>query len=289
MSNQKTATGYYPYFNVVFTMTIALFVLGFFLTVIMLVQSLLEKRRNELEVQVMLVGEKTESEVEQIKKRIATKPFVDANRIRFVHKDSSALLLMKTDQKDFIKILGINPLKDALRVGIRPEFDSKTHMDSIKTELSKLAGVYEVELPLAQIEEIHLAVGKLGFFVAAMVVLFLLITIFLINNAVKLALFSQRFLIRSMKLVGATHSFISAPFVKRGALQGLLAGGLAGFFLLALILYFMIYYPEIHSIMNYFRLFMIVLIELSVGVAVGLLATWFSVNKFLSMELDELY
>ncbi len=289
MAQQNPTHGYYPYFNVVFSMSIALFVLGFFLTVLMLVHELLEQRKSQIEVQVMLVGEKTEAEIQLIKNWIAQKPFVNPDRIRFVHKDSSANVLMKTDKQDFIKILGVNPLKDALMVGILPQYDSKAHFDTIKAQLSHIPGVYEVELPLAQIEEINAAVSKLGFFVSAMVLIFMMVTVFLIHNAVKLALFSQRFLIRSMKLVGATHTFIVMPFVKRGVWQGLISGILAGGFLIVLVLYFSIYYPEILSIVDFFRFFLILLIDICVGVVVGAIATWYSANHFLSMELDELY
>ncbi len=287
--NEKISYGYYPYFNVVFSMSIALFVLGFFLSVLMIAQSLLEKRRRELEVQVMLVGDKSEQEIAQIKNWISQKPYVASERIRFIHKDSSAAMLIRTDQKDFIKILGINPLKDALLVGIKPGYDNKTEMEKIKKELSEIAGVYEVELPLAQVEEIHSAISKLGFFVSITVLVFLTMTVFLIHNAIRLALFSQRFLIRSMKLVGATDYFIKKPFVSRGIIQGLISGSLAGAGLIAVLIYFLWHYPELNGIINYFRLVLILIIEVSVGVAVGMVATWISVTHFLKLKLDQLY
>ena len=139
------------------------------------------------------------------------------------------------------------------------------------------------------VDDINNNIQKIGVVIGIFVLILLFTVVILINNAFKLALFSQRFLIRSMQLVGATSFFIKKPFVLRAALHGILSGFIASFILGAIYLLIVQALPDFQQMLFIWQMLMVFLLLLSLGGVIGYLSSYKAVTRYLQMKLDELY
>jgi Cell division protein len=236
---RKKTLGSYPYLSVVFSITLALFVIGVFGALVIYSKELERAVRENVKIQVFLKSQVTESQRLQIEKNLSSRYFISKvskeNALQFVSKDEAAKQFIEETGEDFKKFLGENPLRDAYLVRIDEQYHDTTSLKKIKSEVEKLSGVYQVYYVDNLIESINQNITKIGLILMGLVGLLLLTVVLLINNTLKLALFSQRFLIRSMQLVGAKRWFIQQPFILRAALHGLISGMIASGLLVGLL------------------------------------------------------
>src|SRR6478609_11419858 len=226
---RKKKLGNYPYFSVVFSITLALFVIGVFGVLIIYSSELERAIRDNVKIQVFLKNNLTESQRLQVEKNLSSRYFIPKDKavIQFVSKDEAAKEVIKETGEDFKKFLGENPLRDAFNVRIDPAFHDPKSLAKIKTEVEEISGVYQVYYVENLVESINKNVTKIALILAGVAALLLVTVVLLINNTLRLALFSQRFLIRSMQLVGATRWFIQRPFLFRAMLHGFVSGIIA--------------------------------------------------------------
>ncbi len=290
---QKKTLGSYPYFTVVFSITMALFVIGLFGLVLLHASRLSEIIKGNIAMQVYLQRSLTESDRDSLYQVMISKPYIATTEgrpeITFISKDEAADKFIAETGENFVKFLGQNPLRDAYEIRIKPEYAEAEKMSVIKKDLLRMPGIFEVEYVESMVNAINNNLSRIGIVLLSFA-LFLIITVaVLINNTIKLALFSQRFLIRSMQLVGAKGSFIKRPFVTRAALQGLMSGILAIFLLGILLQYAYSNLPELELLYQFDRTLMLFGILLVAGGLMGFISSLRSVNKYLRMSLDELY
>lgn len=292
-TRKKRKLGSYPFVSVTFSITLALFVIGLFGMLAMHAQKLTKIIQENIQIQVYLDKQITPAEITRITKTLEAQPFV-------IKKDENALIYLKTKEEaekefitytgeDFKEFLGDNPLRDALIVNIDRAYQSLESLESIKTELEKVRGVYDVNYEKTLVESINENLTKIGMVLIGFFTLLLAVVVILINNTIKLALFSQRFLIRSMQLVGATSSFIRRPFLGRSAIYGLIAGLLASSMLFAVLLYANRKIDKLEQLQDSQSLTILFGGLAVLGVVVGYLSTYRAVRKYLKMSLDELY
>ncbi|GAB1445748.1 MAG: permease-like cell division protein FtsX [Cyclobacteriaceae bacterium] len=290
---KKKKLGSYPYFSVVFSISLALFVIGVFGALIIYSKELEKVVRDSVKIQVFLQSRVTEAQRLQIQKTLTAKPFTAKNRpngaVQFVSKEEAAKQFIEETGEDFQKFLGDNPLKDAFLVNIDEEYHEASKLNSIKKEVEKINGVFQVYYVESVIDSINKNVTKISIILLGIALLLLFTVVLLINNTVRLALFSQRFLIRSMQLVGATSWFIQKPFLYRSMAHGLLAGVIASTLLMGLIAFANKRIEDLQFIQNTERLAILAGILLITGIIVALLSTFRAVNKYLKLSLDQLY
>ncbi|MBC8109661.1 MAG: ABC transporter permease, partial [Verrucomicrobia bacterium] len=228
----------------------------------------------------------------------------DSAQVRFVSKELAAQEFMAEAGEDFISFLGNNPLHDSFVIRLKPEYFSSegtsgklTNFKRVKEDLEKIPGVFEVSYAAEQVDEIEKNLDKITWFLLGFtVVLFFSIAV-LLNNTIRLAMFSQRFLIRSMQLVGATAGFIRRPFLLRAVLQGLLSA-LFAFGLLVLL------FPLLQSfglgevtgqfrsvglLQDWLPIIGLGLILCLVGMLASFISAYFAVSRYLKMSADDLY
>jgi cell division transport system permease protein len=162
-------------------------------------------------------------------------------------------------------------------------------MEKIKVEITKMNGVFQVFYVEGVIESVNDNVTKIGLFLAGLIVVLLITVALLINNTLRIALFSQRFLIRSMQLVGATKWFIQRPFLVRAAGYGFLGGVIASFLLWLLSDYAQSEIADLKILHHQENFITLVGILLLSGIVLSVLSTLLSIQKYLKMSLDELY
>ena len=183
----------------------------------------------------------------------------------------------------------VDALRDAYLIGIDPAYHTDEKMDTIRTEIQKMNGVYQVFYVEGLIQSVNENVTKIALILAGLILILLITVVLLINNTLRIALFSQRFLIRSMQLVGARRWFIQRPFLVRAAGYGFLSGVVASVVIWAVSDYARRKIADLQVLHDKERFLMLLAILLVIGVLVAVLSTFFSIRKYLRMSLDELY
>lgn len=289
----KKRLGSYPYASVLLSITTALFVLGVFALLLLDARTLSRMVRENLEVQVFLNNALSESERLQVEKVLAEKEYVKKSQgkaaLRFIAKEQAAKELTQQLGEDFEELLGENPLKNSYVLPIEAGYYQLNKLQILEKDLRQVNGVVDVSYPQNLINDINKNIATISFILFSFVLFMSIIVIILIHNTIKLALFSQRFIIRTMQLVGATANFIRKPFLRTAAVQGALSGLLAAGLLFAFIQYIESQVEEFKSLHEYESLAFIALALVLIGIFLSLLSSLRAVNKYLQMSLDELY
>lgn len=290
---KKKKLGSYPYFGVVFSITLALFIMGLFGLLILHTSKLTELIRENIEIQVYLNKNITESERMKISKILASKDYVvlenGSPKLEYVSKEEAAEQFIKDTGEDFTHFLGENPLRSAFVINIKPEYHTSEKLAEIKTGIESITGVFEVTYVESLISSINSNITMVSMVLAGFALVLLVTVVFLINNTIKLALFSQRFLIRSMQLVGAKAGFIQKPFLLRATFHGILGGILASLLLFSLMQYANSQIVNLDKLQDMEKILLLLLMLLALGAVIGAFSTYRAIKRYLKMSLDELY
>ena len=292
-SHRKKKLGSYPYFTVMLSITLALFVIGLFALIFIHAQKLSQIAQENIEVNVILDKTIQENQRKSIEKILLAQPYIlkinNAPQVKYVNAEEAKKIFIKNHGDDFTRVLQDNPIHAFFVLRIQHQYSDSSSLSTIAAQIEKLDGIKEVYYWEDLITKVNKNINIISIALGSFAVILLIASILLINNTIKLALYSQRFLIRSMQLVGATKGFIQKPFIIRASLQGLMSGAFAGGLLFGLLNFA---YREIIYLadLNEFEASIIALSILPVaGAVIGLLSSLRAVTKYLNMSLDELY
>ncbi len=290
---RKKKLGSYPHAMVIFTITLALFVIGLFSTLLIHAGKLSDVVKQSIEVQVYLDFDLTQTQLARLKNTFSQKEYIayrnQQPQVRFFSKEEGAKEFIQESGEDFMAFLGDNPLRDAYILNINPDYADSEHLKKIKAELEEVEGVYEVQYVASLIDSINQNLKKISIILLSFAGILVLVVIILINNTIKLAMFSQRFLIRSMQLVGATSGFIQRPFMNRAIVQGLISGLLASGMLLGLLSYAYYQINELYLLRDETKLIILAGLLVALGIVIGYISSYRAVRKYMRLSLDELY
>ena len=249
--------------------------------------------RENIEIQVFLNKNVTDAELKAIGKSFESKPYVlqtgDSLGIDFISQDEAAKAFLEDTGEDFTQFLDDNPLRDSYTIAIAEEYQTAEQIEEIVKEIEAMEGVFEVTYMEDLVESINKNLFKVALVMGGFILILVFAVVMLINNTIRLALFSQRFLIRSMQLVGATRGFIRKPFLGRALVFGLLAGMIASAFLFGIIEYTKANIDGFAMLQDYNLLYALFGGLVISGILLSVLSTLQAVNKYLNMSLDELY
>jgi cell division transport system permease protein len=288
----KKKLGGYPAIGVVFSITLSLIVMGIFGMLIIYSQELEQQVRQNIRVQVYLKSNVTENQRLQIENKLVSQDYVSKENgpgVVYVSKDDAAKKFIEETGEDFVDFIGENPLHDAFLVSIARDYHSVAKIEAIKKEIQGMNGVFQVFYVEGLIESVNSNVTKIGLILLGLISVLLVSVVLLINNTLRIALFSQRFLIRSMQLVGAKKWFILRPFLLRASGYGLLAGLIAAALLWSLSNYAQSKIEDLSILHNQEQFLALVALLLISGIVVAVLSTFFSIRRYLKMSLDQLY
>ncbi|MCC2547096.1 permease-like cell division protein FtsX [Hymenobacter sp. BT175] len=290
---RKKKLGSYPHTMVVFSITLALLVIGLFGLLLIHAHKLSNVVKENIEMQVYLERDLPDAQLLRLQQDFSAKKYIafknSQPQVRFLSKEEGARQFIDQTGEDFKQFLGDNPLRDAYLLKINPDFSDTTNLRRIEADLRATSGVHEVQYVQSLITSINQNVRKLSLVLLGFAVILTFVVVVLINNTIRLALFSQRFLIRSMQLVGATSLFIQRPFLRRATLQGLVSGTLAALLLLALLQYAYLEVEELRLLRDERLIGVLLLGLLALGAGIGFLSSYRAVSKYLRMSLDDLY
>ena len=288
----KKKFGNFPYISVIFSVSLSLLLLGifsFFLLSSLQVKTLIEKNT---EINIYLNKNLSINTIDQIKRTLYIKDYVlvnDESTLEHISSEIAAQEFSKELGEDFTKFLGNNPLRDLIILKINPKYFSSSQLTFVEEDILKISGVYEIDYSKDLISNINKNITSISLvFIGIFIVLFL-ISIILINNTLRIALFSQRFLIRSMQLVGATSNYILKPFLLRGMFYGVISGVIASVLLFIIITLANDKLNGLNSIATTEQLSIIFISLMLTGIVMVVISTYTSVNKYLNSSLDELY
>jgi cell division transport system permease protein len=290
---KKTKLGRFKFMSVLFSTTLSLFIVGLFGVIVIQAKSLTTLIRENIEVQIFLNKNLSESQIKKIETQISAKPYFlkkeEGTNVKFISKEEAAQLFLEDTGEDFSQFLDDNPLRDSYTVAIAEEFQTSEQIQEIVNEIQSMEGVFEVTYMADLVDSINQNLTKVAIVLGGFILILIFTVIMLINNTIKLALFSQRFLIRSMQLVGATRSFIRRPFLARAFFFGILAGMIASAILYAIIEYTKANIDGFALLQDYTLLFILFGGLILIGAMLSFFSTLQAVNKYLNMSLDELY
>ncbi len=234
---------------------------------------------------------KNSASSEEIKEAINTiRSMPSTKNIHYVSREEAAKRLDGVEvESDFIEVLGDNPLLRSCDLYVKAPFADQEHLAEIRRVIVANPIVDEVSYKLPALEQFNENVVTLGLALLVFAGIILVISIILINNSVKLSLFAQRFNIKTMQLVGATHGFILRPFLRNAIIQGLIAAILACGLVAVVMVMLPQYKPEFNEIKDWNNTIFLFGFLLIFGVIITTLSTFISVNKYLRLKMDQLY
>lgn len=243
--------------------------------------------RSNVEVQVYLKDEATAEDVESLVKYIKSQPYADS--ATYVSKDQAKERFAQEDPEGWDKILNFNPLPASVDFNLKPEFVNKDTLNNIVADLSQKNNVKEVSFPENVVVNLNNTVKNVGWVLLGIVIVLGVLVLILIDNTIKLAMFSNRFLIKTMQMVGATRWFISKPFDIKAIINGLISALIAIAVLILIIFGAEKYLPEIKVLRDYTLLGVLFASIIAIGIFITFISTHRSVTKYLRMKLDDLY
>lgn len=227
--------------------------------------------------------------IEQIKQFVTTQNF--AKGVEYIDKAAAKEIWNRENNEDWATILEANPLPESIDFYLKETYVNKDSLALIKDKLMSTYGnqISEVEYPPTLIANMDKLVRQVEIALLIFGIILTILVIFIIDNTIKLSMFSNRFLIKTMQMVGATRWFILQPFSKQALINGLISALIAIAFLFGLMKIAEGAIPELKRIHNLSLNLLLFGTLIIVGVLISFLSTYRSVNKYLKMKLDDLY
>jgi cell division transport system permease protein len=275
------------YVTTVVSMTLVLLMLGLLAMIILQARQLSDYVKENIGIRVYMKETSREADIIRLQKLLDAQPFVKSTK--YVPPEEAARELTEELGEDFIDFLGYNPLPPSIDLRIRAEWATVDSLQKIEQDIVKDSNVKEVFYQKTLVELINRNIRTISVVLLGFSILLTVIAVVLIHNTIRLSVYSRRFLIRTMKLVGATQGFIRRPFVWRGIVQGLW-GAILAIALLIVILYFSKQQlPELVSLYSMETFLVLFALVVFMGIAISWFSTFFAVRKYLKMNEDELY
>jgi len=275
------------YLTLVISVSLVLFLLGILGLVIINAKGLSDYLRESLSFSVMLDEDAREADIRMLQKYLDAKPFVKSTE--YVSKDEAAIKMKEDLGEDFISFLGDNPLPPSIDVYLYASYTNPDSVAKMEKYVMEYPFVKEVLVPESLLFLINENVRKVSLSLLIISSFLLLIAVTIINNTIRLAIYSKRFLIRTMQLVGATRSFIRKPFLIRSIYHGVIAALIAMLLLMGLLYLVEKEFLMLYSFKSTNLLIMLGVLLIVLGILINLVSTFFSVNRYLVISEDKLY
>jgi cell division transport system permease protein len=238
-------------------------------------------------VTLILKENTREVDILKLQKKLEATPYIKSTR--FVDKNTAAEELKKELGEDFVDFLGYNPLLASMDVKVHAAYTNPDSLTILEAKFLKFPEVQEVYYQRNLVKQLNSNVQKLGLIILVLSILMFTIFVALINNTIRLSIYSKRYLINSMQLVGATRSFIRFPFVIKSVLHGIYGAIIACFILLMIFFSYQLELKDLIDFQDSTSLALLVAGIFVFGIVMTALSTYFAVNKFLRMKFDQLY
>ena len=275
------------YFSVVISITFVLFLLGILGLFVLNYRSVSSHFKEQIAMNVYLKSSAKDIEITQLKKKILLNPAT--KKVNYISKEEAAESYISDIGEDFISFLGYNPLLDVIDIFFNASFVSNQTLSSTKIDIESLDFVEEVVYDKPLLELLEKNVQKITFGLLFFTLLFIVIALLLINSSIRLSIFSKRFVIKTMQLVGAKKSFIRKPFILNNMLLGFISSIISLGTLSYFIYIFNRQFPEFKIFNQTNELLLIYLIVMIFGITISGLSTFFATQRYLNLKTNASY
>ena len=275
------------YFSVVLSIGLVLFLLGTLGLLLVNTKKMADHFKEQVTISVFLKESATEVEINQLQKSLGSDEYVKA--ATYVSKEEAAKKHSEEIGENFMDFLGYNPLKNSIDINLKADFVSPEQIEEIAERLAAKEYIDEVSYDKPLVNLLNDNVKKIGFWILVASGIFTFIAVLLINSSIRLSIYSKRFIIKTMQMVGATKGFIRQPFISTNIKLGIIGSLVAMLALAGLLYYLNENFPELKVLEDTKLLGIVFGGVFILGILISLLSTYFATSRFLNLRTDELY
>ncbi len=275
------------YFSVVLSIGLVLFLLGILGLLVLNTKKMGDHFKEQISISVFLKDSAKPVEVDQLQKSLALAEYTRS--ATYVSKEEAAEQHSEEIGENFIEFLGYNPLKNSIDVKLKADFVSTEQIEDIASSLASKGYVDEVSYDQPLITLLNENVKRISFWILVASAIFTFIAVLLINSSIRLSIYSKRFIIKTMQMVGATKKFIRRPFIYTNIKLGMLGAFLALLALGGTLYYVNDQFPELNLMDDPLVLGLLFVGVFLLGVLISVLSTFFATQRFLNLRTDDLY
>ena len=282
IKNKRLLTSY---MSIVIIMSIVLFLFGFFGVFVISSNSIANSFKENFSVSIFFQDNVKQIEVAQLQNELLMSDYID--KLSYVSKESAVLIMKEEYGEDFIQDLGYNPLVNSIDLNFKSQYVEAIKIDSISEIIKKNKYVDEIVYDKNLINLINENIKRVTFWLIPSISIFLIITFLIINSSIRLSIYSNRQLIKTMQLVGATKSFIRKPFLKTNAFLSLISSFLS----ISLIIFIINYLDNNINFLNNIEpktIFILCLFMVLLGLTISYISTFFATQNILKIKADKL-
>ncbi len=275
------------YFSVVISIALVLFLMGLLGLLVLNTKKIADHFKEQIALTIYLKDTAKEVEITQLNKSLALAEYTKSTT--YVSKEEAAEAHSKEIGEDFMDFLGYNPLQNSIDVYVKADYITSGEIDTIATEIQSKNFVDEVVYDKPLIALLNENVARISFWVLVISGIFTFIAVLLINSSIRLSVYSKRFTIKTMQMVGATKSFIRKPFIWKSVKLGMVGAVLALIGMGAILYYMDKSFPELNLLNDTLLLVGLFAGVFLMGIIITWLSTYFATQRFLNLKTDELY
>lgn len=275
------------YFSVVLSIFLVLFLLGILGLFVINSKRLSDNFKEEIVMTVFLKSEANDSLIDAFKSELKTAKF--ARSFEFVSKEKAAQQHKKVIGENFMQFLGINPLQNSFDIHLKADYVTNIEIAKIENRLSQNPMIADIVYDKQLVALVNDNIKNISMWILIISGLFAFVSVLLINSSLRLAIFANRFIIKTMQMVGATKSFIRKPFIKTSIILGLIGASLAIVALIGVIIYIETNFPNLGILENKLAIGVVLLGVLVISLLITWLSTYFATQRFLNLRTDDLY
>ena len=275
------------YFSSVISISLVLLLVGVASMLLVNTQSVTDYLKENMQVSVLMKPEVTEDTAYGYKETLESLPFVKATQL--VSRQQGEKEMADMLGKDFLRVFETSPIPVSFYLTLRADYVVADSLKVIEDKIMESPLVEEVVYQQSLVEKLNANLGKISFVLGIAIALLLFISFVLINNVMRLTVYERRFSVHTMRLVGATKSFIRGPFLAKSAIMGLFSAFLAIIMLLGVLFFVRSELPQMFEIFRLDLLLLVIGIVIVSGLVICVVSTYFVVGKMVSLSNDELY
>jgi len=285
MRNIKNRRLFTSYVSITVIMSIVLFLFGFFGIFFISSNSIANSFKEDFSVSIFFKENAKKIEIIQLQNELLMSSYIQ--KLKYISKDDALLIMKEEYGQDFIQELGFNPLVNSIDINLKSKFVEASSLDSISAIISKKKYVDEITYDKNLINSINNNIRRVSLWLMPSIMILSIITFLVINSSIRLSIYSNRQLIKTMQLVGATKSFIRRPFIRTNILLSIISS-LISISILILLIYYIdsnISFVENIKLQSLIMLFIIII---SLGLIISYISTFLATQNILKIKADNL-
>ena len=275
------------YFSVVLSIFLVLFLLGTLGLFVINSKRLSDNFKEEIAMTVFFKNEANDSITKAFTEEMKTAKF--AKSFEYVSKEQAAMQHKEVIGEDFMQFLGVNPLQNSVDIHLKADYVNNIEIAKIENRLRKNEMVADIVYDKQLVTLVNDNIKNISMWILIVTGVFAFVSVLLINSSLRLSIYANRFIIKTMQMVGATKSFIRKPFIKTSVILGFIGAVLAIIALIGLLVYIQLNFPNLGIMEDQLSIGVVLLGVLIMGIVITWISTYFATQRFLNLRTDDLY